>query len=338
MAKHKVTYVTSRGIGDLSLIEQGLAGLDYEMDVQVCTNQSETIAAVKGADVILNTAVRMPREVLEKVDRAQAIVTGGHGFNQIDEVAATDHGIMVVNAAGHCSDEVANHNIMMILALGKKLVFLDKQIRSGWWWKTQSELLPMPPIDGQTLGIVGFGNISRPTSTKAKVLGMKVITYDPYCPPWIAQEYRVELVASLEELARRSDFVCMQVPLSNETRKLVGESFFRAMKPTAFFINASRGGTADEGALITVLQEGGIAGAGIDVFEQEPPSVDNPLLKMDNVILTPHSACTSDLSIPASQTRMGEEAARILKGTMPMSLVNPDVRAKLAPRAAAVSP
>ena len=337
MAQHKVVLATVRGEANTALIEQGLAGLDYELDVQFCSNDGETIEAVKGADLILNSGVQMGRKVIEEIDKAQGIISSGHGFNQIDEIAATDHGIMVVNCAGFCSEEVSNHNIMMILALGKNLVVLDRQVRTGWWWKTQKELLPMPPIDRQTLGMVGFGNISRPTCRKAKVLGMEVITYDPYCPPWIAHEYRVELVPSLEELARRSDFVCMQVPLNSETRKLVGESFFRAMKPTAFFINTCRGPTVDEQALIKALQNGEIAGAGIDVFEQEPLSAANPLLKMDNVIVTPHSAGTSDLSIPASRVRVGQEAARILKGMMPMSLANPDVRSKLASRPMAVN-
>ena len=125
---------------------------------------------------------------------------------------------------------------------------------------------------------------------------MDVIAYDPYLPPWIAREYRVRLVGSLEELARDSDFVSVHTPLNRQTEKLLGESFFKAMKQTAYFVNTCRGPVVDEAALIKALDGGEIAGAGLDVFEEEPTSPDNPLLKMDNVIATPHSAGSSNMS------------------------------------------
>ena len=164
---------------------------------------------------------------------------------------------------------------------------------------------------------------------------MDVITYDPYCPPWVTKEYRVRPVATLEELAAESDFVSMHTPLNDETRQLVGESFFKAMKQSAYFVNTCRGPTVDEAALIRALQSGEIAGAGLDVFEQEPTPADNPLLKMDNVIVTPHSAGSSNLSRVRSPIRVGSETARVLKGNWPMSVVNPEVRAKLPMRPAA---
>ncbi len=195
--------------------------------------------------------------------------------------------------------------------------------------------MPMAPIDGQTLGLVAFGNIARAAAHKAQALGMDVITYDPYCPPWVTKEYRVRPVATLNELAAESDFVSMHTPLNDETRQLVGESFFKAMKPTAYFVNTCRGPTVDEAALIRALQNGEIAGAGLDMFEQEPTPADNPLLKMDSVIVTPHSAGSSNLSRVRSPIRVGSETARLLKGNWPMSVVNPEVRSKLPMRPAA---
>jgi len=194
--------------------------------------------------------------------------------------------------------------------------------------------MPLPPIDGQTLGLVGLGDIARATARKAQVFGLEIISYDPYVTPWDAKEYKVELVASLDDLARRSDFVSVHVPLNDETRKLLGAPFFKAMKPTAYFINTCRGPAVDEQALIQALQNGELAGAGLDVFEQEPTPSDNPLLKMDNVIVTPHSAGGSEASRVAAPTQIGQEAARILKGTWPMSLVNPEVRASIEVRTA----
>jgi D-3-phosphoglycerate dehydrogenase len=325
MPKPRISMI-ARGTPHPDVIEQQLTGLEYELAAYECRSPGEAIAAIKGADIIIDQGVAMPREVIQEIDRAQAIVSFGHGFNHIDHEAATEHGVMVVNCAGFCTEEVSNHAIMLLLACAKKLAILNNLVKAGQWdAQLRQAMLPMVPIDGQTLGLVGFGNIGRATSRKAKVFGLEVIAYDPYVPPWIAKEYRIELVPTLEELARRSDFVSLHTPLNNETRRLIGASFFKAMKPTAYFINTCRGPTVDEAALIEALQSGEIAGAGIDVFEREPTPADNPLLKLDNVIVTPHSAGTSDRSRVAAQVQIGQETARLLKGMRPMSVVNPDV-------------
>ena len=333
MAKHKITLVTQNK-AHLALLEQELVGLDYEMAVHICSSHGETIEAIKGADLIIVRGVLMPREVIDEIDTAQAILNLGHGFDRIDHNAATDRGIMVVNTAGFVTDEVSNHAIMFLLACAKKLTVLHDQARSGRWASGISAW-SMPPIDDQVLGLVGFGNIGRATVRKAKVFGLETIAYDPYVPPWIAKEYSVEIVPSLSELASRSDFVSIHIPLNVETRKLIGEPFFKAMKPKAYLINTSRGATVDEEALTRALDSGEIAGAGLDVFEQEPTPPNNPLLKMDNVLVTPHTAGNSDVSEAASLRSAGQETARILSGTWPMSLVNPEVRAKIPNRPAA---
>lgn len=337
MAEHKVAYV-GRAAPDTTLIENGLEGLDYEIEVSIVETQGEIIEACKGADVILNGGVEMPREVIEEIDTAQAIIVGSHGFNHIDHNAATDQGVMIINSAGFCTEEVSNHAILMLMACAKKLTILHNLVREGKWGaETRDAIMPMAPIDGQTLGLVAFGNIARAVARKAQALGMDVITYDPYCPPWITKEYRVRPVSSLEELAADSDFVSMHTPLNDETRKLVGADFFKAMKPTAYFINTCRGPTVDEAAMIEALRNGEIMGAGLDVFEEEPTPADNPLLKMDNVIVTPHSAGSSNNSRVTSPIRVGQETARVLKGSFPMSIVNPEVRSKLPIREPAIN-
>lgn len=337
MAPKKVVYITRSDV-DTTLVEQGLEGIDYELDVQVVNSQGETIEAIKGADVILNGGIPMNKEVIDEIDTAQAIIVGSHGFNHIDHNAATSKGVMIVNCAGFCTEEVSNHAILMLMACAKKLTILHNLVRQGRWGAdTRQAMMPMAPIDGQTLGLVAFGNIARAVARKAQALGMNVITYDPYCPPWVTKEYRVRPVSSLQELAAESDFVSVHVPLNDETRHMIGEPFFKAMKPTAYFINTCRGPTVDEQALIRALQAGEIAGAGLDVFEQEPTPADNPLLKMDNVIVTPHSAGTSNLSRVRSPMRVGQETARLLNGQWPMSVVNPEVRANLPMRPAAVN-
>jgi D-3-phosphoglycerate dehydrogenase len=337
MASTKIAMI-ARTEPNTDVIEQQLEGLDYELDIYVCQSTGEAIEAIKGADIIIDQGVPLPREVIEEIDQAQAVVSFGHGFNHIDHNAASAQGVMVVNSAGFCTEEVSNHAIMMLLACAKKLTTLNNMVKAGQWGEqTRQMIMPMVPIDGQTLGLVALGNIARATARKAKVFGLHVIAYDPYVQPWIAKEYQVELVPTLDDLARRSDFVSMHTPLNDETRKLIGEAFFKAMQLTAYFINTCRGPTVDEAALIKALQDGGIAGAGLDVFEVEPTPSDNPLLKMDNVIVTPHSAGSSNRSRVAVQVQVGQETARLLKGMWPMSVVNPDVRAKLPVRPLALN-
>ena len=336
MAKHKIAFVTP-GKTDVSHVEEGLAGLDYDLDIHVCSSQGEVIEAIKGADVIINRGVPMPREVIEEIDTAKAIVSSGHGFDRVDDEAATDKGVIVANTAGFVTEEVANHTIMLLLACAKNLVGLNNAMKAGEWASYEALGRPMPLIYGEVFGLVGMGNIGRATVRRAQAFGLDVAVYDPFLPTWTAQEYRIRLVSSLEELASQSDYVAILTPLNPHTRKLLGASFFRAMKPTAYFINCCRGGTVDEEALIEALRNEEIAGAGLDVFEQEPTPPDNPLLKMDNVIVTPHTAGASDASSIQGERRLGEEAARILKGTWPMSLVNPAVRARVPGRAPAVN-
>ena len=337
MPKHTISLICG-GETSTDIIEEQLQGLDYELNVHVCGSSGEAIEAMRGADVVINHGVRLPREVISEIDTAKAVVSMGHGFDHIDHEAAAEHGVMVVNTAGFVTEQVANHTIMLLLACAKKLTELHDHVRAGRWGAAPAPAADTyPTIDGQVLGIVGLGNIARATARRASAFNMDVISYDPYVEPWHAREYRVDLVDSLEDLASRSDFVAVLVPLNDATRKLIGESFFRAMKPTAYFINTCRGPVVDEAALIAALKGGEIAGAGLDVFEQEPTPADNPLLRMDNVIVTPHTAGTSAVSAGDANARIGQEVARVLRGAWPMSLVNPEVRGRIAERSAATN-
>ena len=233
MSKHTISLI-SPAEPSTDVIEQQLQGLDYDLNVHVCGSSGEAIEAMKGADVVINQGVRLPREVVQEIDTARAIVSMGHGFDHIDHEAAAEHGVMVVNTAGFVTEQVANHTIMMLLACAKKLTVLHNHIRAGKWGVEPAPgAATYPTIDGQVFGIVGLGNIARATARRASAFNMDVISYDPFVAPWHAREYRVELVDSLEELASRSDFVSVLVPLNDGTRKFIGESFFKAMKPTA---------------------------------------------------------------------------------------------------------
>ena len=240
MAKHRISFVTS-GKTDVSHVEEGLAGLDYDLDIHVCSSQGEVIEAIKGADVIINRGVPMPREVIEEIDTAKAVVSIGHGFDRVDDDAATDEGVIVANTAGFVTEEVANHTIMLLLACAKNLVGLNNAMKAGEWASSDALGRRMPLIYGEVFGLVGMGNIGRATVRRAQAFGLDVAVYDPFLPTWTAQEYRIRLVDSLEELASQADYVAILTPLNPHTRKLLGASFFRAMKPTAYFINCCRG-------------------------------------------------------------------------------------------------
>ena len=190
-------------------------------------------------------------------------------------------------------------------------------------------LLKLPRLMGLTLGFVAFGHVARAVAMRARGFGVRMLAYDPYVEELVMSPYGVE-PASLTEVLQRSDFVSMHAPSTPDAHHLLREEHFRLMKPTALFINTGRGPTVDESALVKALQEGWIAGAGLDVLEEEPPAPANPLLKMDNVILTAHVASASARFDPARLRRVGRELALVLSGRWPRSCVNPSVLEKSA--------
>ncbi len=267
--------------------------------------------------------------------RCKGLVSFGHGFDHLDLDAATRNGVVLANTASFGTEEVSNHTIMHFLVCARRFVLHDKLVRSGTW--TRKNLGPMGHIAGQVFGVVGLGDIGRAVARKAKAFGLRVIAYDPYVASWDALEHGVEMMESLEALCRISDYISVHVYLNPETHYLISGAQFAVMKPSAYLINCARGGVVDEAALIEALQSQRIAGAGLDVFEKEPVDPSNPLLKMDNVSLTNHYASYSEVAWERAQTQLGEEAVRIATGMWPLSLINPEVRHVVAPRAPARS-
>ena len=305
-----------------------LAKANAELVSADCATEDEIIEATKDADAIITWAAKITRKVMEALPKCKVIVRYGVGFDTIDVDAATDNGIIVANVPDFCWEEVSNHAITLLLACAKKLVFLNNYTKQGRWAESKRAQVPMGSIYGQTLGIIGCGNIGRITARKAQCFGLKILGYDPYVDKSLAKESGITLV-SLPELLKESDFVSVHTLLNKETWHLIGEGEFKQMKPTAYFINTSRGSVVDEPALIKALQEKWLAGAALDVFEKEPVDSDNPLLKMDNVVVTPHSASYSDVAFKRLRTSVGEEAARVLSGRWPKNVVNKTVKPKV---------
>jgi D-3-phosphoglycerate dehydrogenase len=292
----------------------------------------QLIERARDADALVVSFSPVTREVISALEGLKTVVRTGVGYDVIDVAAATDLGVIVVNIPDIWVREVANHALALLLAWNRKIIVSDRQVREGVWRggvpgdRTGS-------LHGETVGIVGLGNIGSAFARRVAALEMTVIACDPYVDARRFAALGVERV-SLPTLAERSDYVSVHTPLSAETRHMIGEKFFRRMKPTALLINTSRGPVVDEAALVRALQEGRLAGAALDVWEQEPVGAGHPLLKLDNVIATPHAAYFSTAAVAAVPRRCGEEIARVLSGQRPLNVVNPDVYAPGAARRA----
>ncbi len=307
----------------LEVEREVLKDVDCDIVAAAVHTDEEIIEAIKDADVILNNYSVMPRSMFEQLNRCRLVVRYGHGYDRVDLKAATDHGVMIANMEGVSNEEVSNHVLMLLLACARDLKRLNRALCEGRWDEVYSRSVGRR-IWGDTVGIVGLGNIGRAVARKCRALGMEILASDPYVGDWVALEYNARLV-SMDELLDRSDYVTLHCPLSEATHHLISTEALHRMKPSAFLINTSRGPVVDEQALIAALQNGEIAGAGIDVFESEPTDPANPLLHMDNVMLTPHVAGSSQPAWDAIRRRAGEEAARVLRGGRPDALVNPEV-------------
>jgi D-3-phosphoglycerate dehydrogenase / 2-oxoglutarate reductase len=302
-------------------------GLDVEIVSVECRNRDEALEAIREADVVMIGGFRVDAGMIAAMKRARVICGFGHGFEGVDVDAATRAGILVTNAAEICHLEVANHAAALILALNRKLVQYDRAMRRGVWDRPAGR--PITPLDGETLGLVGLGAIGQALARRLQPFGLRVIAYDPYVEEHPPRELGVRMIADLRALLGESDWVSVQVPLNAETRHMLGEREFRAMKRTAYFVNCCRGGVVDEAALTRALEEGWIAGAGLDVFEQEPTDPANPLLRLENVIATPHAGGESTESAALSARVASRQAAAVLRGEWPNRVVNAAVFGRL---------
>lgn len=333
MARFKVVTHQLQGAsfgvsgGGYKLELEALAPIDAEIVEIPASTEDEFIEAAHDADAIIAKGVRISKYIIDSLKQCKVIALGSVGADSVDVAAATARHIPVTNVPDTFIEEVADHAMMLILATFRRLTTMDKFVRAGRWREGRPLLSQFPRLMGQTLGFISFGHVARATAVRARAFGVHMLAYDPYIEELVITQYGVEPVG-FTELLQRSDIVSMHAPSTPEAYHLMTEDHFRVMQPEAIFINTSRGATVDEPALIKALQEGWIAAAGIDVFEQEPPDPSNPLLRMDNVILTPHVASASARMDPERRRRVGQEIALVLTGRWPRSCVNPSVLEK----------
>lgn len=258
----------------------------FEVVTAPDTTQETLIEMVKDVDaIILRTTSKITKEVIDNAPKLKIISRTGAGVDNIDLKAAAERGIIVCNQPGVNNVSVAEHAVAMILHLAKQLSKMDAAARNGNWGIRNKNLAI--EVNEKALGVVGMGKIGSRVAKMCSALGMKILAYDPYVSEELKQQYEF---TTLERLFKESDFVTLHCPNTPETKGMITEALLYSMKPTSYLVNTSRGDVVDEAALIKVLKEKRIAGAGIDVFHQEPVSLDNELLKLDNVILSPHSA------------------------------------------------
>jgi len=330
---YHVYVIQGRGQRDYTDCQTALAGVPARMTtLPFIGDEGELIDKARDADGLVTSASPVTRNVMSALEGLKVVTRTGVGYDVIDVPAATELGVVVVNIPDIWVREVANHALALLLAWNRKIVTLNAQVHAGVW----TSGVPGPhtgALHGETVGIVGLGNIGSAFARRIAAFETTVIAHDPYVDDAKFKALGVERV-SLETLARRADYISVHTLLNAETRHLIGEAFFRHTRPTAVLINTSRGPVVDEQALHRALLDRRLAGAALDVWEQEPVARDNPLLAMDNVIATPHAAYFSSAAVAQVPRRCGEEVARVLRGERPLNVVNPEVYAPGAVRRA----
>lgn len=291
-----------------------------------CKTEQDFINACRDADAVIHHKGPVTRKVIFEMQKCKFIGGYGAGFDTVDVQAATERGIPVANTPGYCKEEVSDHALALIYAMGRKLVWSHVQAVNGLKTWNPRPFRPMHRLYGQTVGLVGFGNIARTLAAKLKALNFVVVAIDPYIPDALFQKLGVEKV-TFDELLARSDFISLHSVLDESTFHMFSAPQFAKMKRSAYIINASRGQVIDQKALVEALEKGVIAGAALDVLEDEPPSDEsrNHLFKLPNVIILPHTAWYSEEAMVDRQRIAAEIVAEHLKGGQPAAVVNKEV-------------
>jgi D-3-phosphoglycerate dehydrogenase len=273
-------------------------------------------------DAVLHSRGLLDAARIGRLVRCRIIAHYGTGVDRVDVAAATGRGIWVTNGPLYAVDEVSSHAIALLLAVTRKIVAADRAVRAGQWHI--KPIVPLRRIAGRTLGLLGFGNIARATGRKSRALGLEVIAYDPYLDEPLFRSEKVRPV-DFKTCLFEADILSIHLPLTSETRGIVSREAIAMMKSGAVVVNTSRGPVVDEPALVDALGEGRLAGAGLDVFAEEPLRTDHPLLSLPNVTVSGHIGFYSDESIAQGQRDAAQQVVDALEGRAPAFLVNRQV-------------
>jgi phosphoglycerate dehydrogenase-like enzyme len=298
-------------LGDIARIT--LAGARDEADLAKYLDEADAL-------ILFHDIGMVGEATFSRAPRCKCIVRAGVGYNNVDRAAAAKHGVIVCNVPDYGTEEVADHAIMFLLALARKLLPSDAAIRAGGW--DYGTAIGTPRLRGKTLGLVGCGRIGTATALRARAFGLDVVFFDPLVPQGIDKALGIRRVHRLDELLEQSHFVSLHCYLDHNTRHLIDASALARMRPGAFLINTARGPIVDQEALLQALDSGHLAGAGIDVVEREPLD-DDRLRHHPRLILTPHSAFYSVEGFVELRTKTAEEVRRVLLGEPPRNPIIP---------------
>lgn len=322
MGKYKVVMIDN--IFPDTEIEEGiLKEAEADLVLRPSPDEDTAIRNVGDADAIMTSLIPITAKIVKAARKCKIVARIAVGYDNIDVEAAAKQGIFVTNAPSNywCADEVSDHALALMLAIQRKVAFFSQKTKAGAWREVLPKACPIFSLRGQIYGLVAFGNIARPEARKAQAFGFKVIAADPLVDIEEANQYGVELVG-FDQLLRISDVISIHAPLLESTYHMFNEETIGKMKNTAYLVNTGRGPVVDQKALYNALESGRIAGAALDVLENEPPKANEPLLTLDNVIVTPHVASYSETSFAKARRAASREVVAVLKGRRPKSWVN----------------
>ena len=322
MAKYKVLLIGSIW-PDTSIEKDIIKEIDAEFITDDGKNENNYKQLISEADAIIPGSFNVTEAVLAEASKCKIVAKAAVGYDNIDVNAATQKGIIVTNvaAADFCMEEVADQTLALILGVERRVVFLHEKVAKGNWLEGRAQMKPMFDLKGQTLGLVAFGAIPRAVAERARPFGFKIIASDPFVSAEDASKLGVEMV-DFDTLLRTSDVISIHAPLMKSTYHMFDETAFSKMKDTAYLINAARGGLIDQKALCNALKSGKILAAGLDVLEEEPPAPNDPILTLNNVIISPHSAGYAEGSYERARSWSAREVATVLKGGQARNWVN----------------
>lgn len=314
--------VTDHPFPNMEIEQRELGKIGADLVVRQCGGEDEVLDLTRDADAVLNTYAKITSTAIREMTRCRIIARYGIGVDNVDVKAASQRGIVVTNVPDYCVDEVSDQALTLLLALERKVVPLDKTVRTGVW--SYQRFRPIFRLRGRALGLVGFGKIARRLAEKAAALGLRIKAYDPCISNEMIKAAGAEPV-SLETLLKTSDYVSIHCPLTPETRNMFGERLFSQMKPTAYLINTARGPIVDEQALYEAIKSKRLAGAALDVLCSEREPVRTPLLELEEVIITPHTAFYSEEAMVEQRLKAVTQVVKVLTGRSPDYPVNPEV-------------
>ena len=310
-------------IADAAIRPEGINMLETSAtltSLPAYVSETEVIDAAKDVDAILVRTTKISRPVVEASPRLKIVSRHGVGVDNVDVPACTEQGIVVTTTGDANSEAVSEHAFGCLIAVARKLAIADTIIKSGGW---ERDNIIGVELHRKVLGLIGVGRVGLRIAKHATGFDMEVIAYDPYAKPEIAQELNVSLV-DLKTLLHRSDFISLHVPLTSATRHLIGHAELKLMKSSAILVNTARGGLIDGQALYQALRHHWIAGAALDVFEQEPLPPGHPLPQLRNLLCTPHAAGQTEEGLRRMSIRAADNILRLFRGEEPSDIVNPE--------------